>query len=341
MLSTVSGWLLIISSGLVHDVYQRFLRPTAAEREIAWASYGMTLAVGVGVAIVAMHPPARLQLIVVFSSTGMAAAFLMPAILGCFWRRTTALGTIAAMTAGTVTTLGLYVLGKVGLKAFGLDGLLADTTMIGPESGIRPYYLLGFDPCIWGLLASLMAGVVVSLMTRPPDPGPRVSLDLQPPGARAGDPSSSTPSWEPRPPPDNAAGGRKKERSHGSDRDRRIDARVEHVRRDLDGPRCVRHGRTRGPARRSPRWGEAHHEVGGFLEAARSLGFEPVPTLMAWATPGRPARRRDLTRNWSTAFSPRSAMPVMSMPSCWHCTAQWLSKASTTPTAPPWPASAT
>jgi microcystin degradation protein MlrC len=32
-------------------------------------------------------------------------------------------------------------------------------------------------------------------------------------------------------------------------------------------------------------WRDAHHEVGGFLEAARLEGFEPVPLLMAWATP--------------------------------------------------------
>lgn len=186
VLSTVSGWLLIISSGLVHDVYQRFIHPTASEREISWASYAMTLAVGVGVATVALRPPARLQLIVVFSSTGMAAAFLMPALLGCFWRRTTAAGAIAAMVAGTATTLGLYVVGKIGLKALGLDGILADTSGMGPESGIRPYYLMGLDPCVWGLLVSLAAGVLVSLVTRPPDAS-RVALlfDAQPPGAPA------------------------------------------------------------------------------------------------------------------------------------------------------------
>src|SRR5262249_50633792 len=35
-------------------------------------------------------------------------------------------------------------------------------------------------------------------------------------------------------------------------------------------------------------WREAHHEVGGFLESAATLGFEPVPLLMAWATPSGP-----------------------------------------------------
>jgi microcystin degradation protein MlrC len=32
-------------------------------------------------------------------------------------------------------------------------------------------------------------------------------------------------------------------------------------------------------------WREAHHEVGGFLEAAKVEGFEAVPLGMAWATP--------------------------------------------------------
>jgi len=35
-------------------------------------------------------------------------------------------------------------------------------------------------------------------------------------------------------------------------------------------------------------WCEAHHEVGGFLEAAGAEGFEPVPLVMAWATPSGP-----------------------------------------------------
>jgi microcystin degradation protein MlrC len=36
------------------------------------------------------------------------------------------------------------------------------------------------------------------------------------------------------------------------------------------------------------RWGKAHHELGGFFEAAASHGFEVVPTLMGWATPAGP-----------------------------------------------------
>jgi microcystin degradation protein MlrC len=35
-------------------------------------------------------------------------------------------------------------------------------------------------------------------------------------------------------------------------------------------------------------WGEAHHEVGGFLAGGGSFGFEAVPSIMAWATPSGP-----------------------------------------------------
>lgn len=186
VLSTVSGWLLIVSSGLVRDLYQRFLRPSASEREIAWASYSATVAIGLIAAVMALNPPDYLQLIIVFSSTGMASAFLMPAMLGCFWRRATAAGAIAAMVVGASVTLGLYALGTFGTEALHLDWLFGPNPDIGAAGRFRPYYLAGLDPCIWGLSTSLVAGLVGSLLSPPPPPA-RVSLlfDLQPPHAPA------------------------------------------------------------------------------------------------------------------------------------------------------------
>ena len=57
VMSTVSGFLLIVASGLVRDVYQRFLRPTASEREIEWASYSATIGIGLVAAAIALNPP--------------------------------------------------------------------------------------------------------------------------------------------------------------------------------------------------------------------------------------------------------------------------------------------
>ena len=181
VMSTVSGFLLIVASGIVRDIYQRFLRPEASEKEIEWASYAATVVVGLIVTVLALNPPDLLQLIVVFSSTGMASAFLMPGILGCFWRRANHQGAIAAMTVGAAVTLALYLCGYILGTRYHYDA------GIGPPGGaFVPYYLLGFDPCVWGLSSSFLAGVVVSLMTPPPNSA-RVSLlfDLQPPNAPA------------------------------------------------------------------------------------------------------------------------------------------------------------
>jgi sodium/pantothenate symporter len=176
VMSTVSGWLLIIASGLVRDLYQRFFRPTATEREMARASYAATIGIGLIAATAALKPPQYLQLIVVFASSGMAAAFLVPAVMGAFWRRATGPGALAAMGAGAAVTLGLYLAGTIR------HGLGFPDQGIGPPpSNFGAYYLLGFDPCVWGLGSSLLAGLVVSLLSRPPDPA-RVSLlfDLVP-----------------------------------------------------------------------------------------------------------------------------------------------------------------
>jgi SSS family solute:Na+ symporter/sodium/pantothenate symporter len=180
VMSTVSGFLLIVASGLVRDVYQRFIRPTASEKEIEWASYAATVGVGLLAAAVAIHPPKFLQLIVVFASAGMASAFLVPALLGAFWRRATAAGALAAMASGAGITLALYGYGSyLGLRGY-------DQGIGPPPQGFGAYFLLGLEPCVWGILGSLVAGVLVSLATKPPDPT-RVALlfDAQPPDAPA------------------------------------------------------------------------------------------------------------------------------------------------------------
>jgi sodium/pantothenate symporter len=181
VMSTVSGWLLIIASGLVRDIYQRFVHPDASERQIARASYLATIMIGLLVSLVALRPPKYLQLIVVFASSGMAAAFLVPALLGCFWRRATSAGALAAMITGTLATLGLYAAGMIRYQLQYLDQGIGP-----PPSAFGAYYLLGFDPCVWGLASSLVAGVVGSLISRPPEPA-RVALlfDAQPPDAPA------------------------------------------------------------------------------------------------------------------------------------------------------------
>ncbi len=168
VMATVSSYLVVIASGLVRDIYQRFLNPAASETRIRRLSYFIMVVVG-GVAVAAnIYPVDYLQAIVVFSGTCGAGAFVMPGLMIAFWRRATAAGVMAAMLSGVGVVLTLFAAGWI-LSWMGYDPL------IGQRTAFRPYFLLGLDPIVWALVTSVSVGLVVSLCTRRPDPA-RVSL---------------------------------------------------------------------------------------------------------------------------------------------------------------------
>ena len=154
IMATVSSYLLVIASGLVRDVYQRFINPEATDHEMRRLTYAVMILIGaiaVGLNIV---PVDKLQMLVTFSSGCAASAFLIPTVMMCYWRRATAAGTLAAMLAGAATALSLNLAGLY----------LAYANKIS----FAPYMLLGFEPIVWGLGVSLIFGIAVSLLTRPP-----------------------------------------------------------------------------------------------------------------------------------------------------------------------------
>lgn len=154
VMSTVSSILVVIASGVVRDIYQRFVHRTANDREIRLLTTATMLVVG-GAAVVAnLWPVKYLQTVVVFASSGQAAALVAPALMACYWRRATVAGVVSAMAAGSLTVMALFVL---GLRQHGYEAF-------------RPYALGGLEPSVWGLAASAMAGVAVSLFTAPPPP---------------------------------------------------------------------------------------------------------------------------------------------------------------------------
>ena len=158
VMATVSGYLVVIASGFIRDVYQRFVRPDATATEIRRLTYIVMIVVGLIAFAANIHPVEYLQAIVVFSGTGAAATFVVPALMAAFWRRATAPGALAAMIAGGGTMIALYFI-----------GFTQSDPMIGNMTKFRPYFLLGLDPIVWGLAVSAIAGVTVSLATSPPD----------------------------------------------------------------------------------------------------------------------------------------------------------------------------
>ena len=128
VMATVSSYLVVIASGIVHDVYQRFLRPQAGTREIQIVTYAAMIGIGLVAVIANIRPVEYLQAIVVFCGSTAASSFVVPTLMMAFWRRTTSAGVIASMLAGAGTSLVLFMLGGVAKKI--VEFLPADFTQL-------------------------------------------------------------------------------------------------------------------------------------------------------------------------------------------------------------------
>jgi len=155
VMSTVDSFLLLVSSGLVRDIYQRNINPDVSQKTVKRLSYGCTLVVGAAAMLGAVNPPRFLQDIIVYTGSGLAACFLAPMVFALYWPRTSRWGATAGMLGGFAAHLAMYLAGWFVNGSF-----------------YRPCKLLGFDPVIVGLAASFLATWLLSYIT----PGPSREL---------------------------------------------------------------------------------------------------------------------------------------------------------------------
>jgi sodium/pantothenate symporter len=151
-MSTVDSFLLMISSALVRDVYQRNVNPEVSQSRIRKLSYGITLLVGAGALLGAINPPQFLQDIIVYTGSGLAACFLAPVAFALYWPRANAAGSIAGMMAGFLAHLAMYGAGIFVNGSF-----------------FRPVRIVDLDPILIGLVVSTAATYAATLVTAPPD----------------------------------------------------------------------------------------------------------------------------------------------------------------------------
>jgi len=150
VMSTVDSFLLVISSAVVRDTYQRHVNPRASEATIRRLSYAVTVLVGLAAVLGALYPPRYLQDIIVYTGSGLASCFLVPMALGVYWPRVTTAGATAGMLGGFLSHFSLYGAGFI---------------VYGRFQAVR---IANFDPLIPGMVVSLLAAVVVTLITAPP-----------------------------------------------------------------------------------------------------------------------------------------------------------------------------
>ena len=168
-LSTADGLLLTISNALVRDLYfGARARDASPEQRVILTKFTL-LAVALAAAFVAALKPSDILPLVTASSSLAASAFVPVMVLGIFWRGTTRQGAVAGMLCG-LGVATYYMLSHLPtLRAVVPPVLLAD----GLWWGIQPV-----SAGVFGVPVGALAAVLVSRMTRPPPPQPRVRLEI-------------------------------------------------------------------------------------------------------------------------------------------------------------------
>lgn len=144
--STGNSFLLTPSTNLTRDIYQRFVRPTASEKEIVTFQRLMVLFLGILAWLLLTQ--FRTILDMAFTAYTMIGAGLTPALLAAFlWKRVTVAGGVASIATGMTVTLVITILNAVG------EPLMPFDYIVLPAAG-----------------ASILALIVVSLLTHPDPP---------------------------------------------------------------------------------------------------------------------------------------------------------------------------
>jgi SSS family solute:Na+ symporter/sodium/proline symporter len=146
IISTANNWLFSPATNLVNDIFVRYIKPQASNKQILIVSRLMVVLLGLWSLFQSLGTESVLKK-ALYAYTIYGAA-LTPVILAAFfWRRATAAAAVASIAIGTVVTVSW------------------DTAFVHTH---LPTILSERDAIFPALVASLLCLVIVSLITPPP-----------------------------------------------------------------------------------------------------------------------------------------------------------------------------
>lgn len=158
VLSTGNTFLLVPSTNVSRDIYERFVKPDADERSKLMVQRVFVLLFGaLGIFFLTLFTTVLEMALYAYSLVG---ASVTPALLACFlWRRVTPQGGVACIAGGLSSIVGIKILDGLGLVNFSLTLGGTEFDFAGSDYIVIP-----------GVLISMSLLVVVSLLTRPSPP---------------------------------------------------------------------------------------------------------------------------------------------------------------------------
>ncbi|MDE1154263.1 MAG: sodium:solute symporter family protein [Acidobacteriaceae bacterium] len=144
VVSTANNYLFSPATNIVNDLFVRYMRPEAGNKEILAVSRFMVVLLGLWALLQALHIKSVLAMSL-YAYT-IYAAGLTPVVLAAFfWKRATSAGAVASIAAGTAVTVGWQYL-----------------------TPHLPQVLAQRDAILPAMLLSVLSLLIVSLMTTAP-----------------------------------------------------------------------------------------------------------------------------------------------------------------------------
>jgi solute:Na+ symporter, SSS family len=143
ILSTSISYLLVPATAIVRDIYQRFVNPKAAEKDLVWLLRGLVVLLGVIAFVISTYSERFLE--VALRAYTIYGTGITPCLVAALtWRRATGQGAVASIVTGVATTL------------------IWEFSGLGTRTGI--------DPVLPAIALSVACLVGISLLTSPPRP---------------------------------------------------------------------------------------------------------------------------------------------------------------------------
>lgn len=142
MMSTVDAMLITVSVSVTRDLFQR-LRPDASPKLLRLIGTLSTVVAAAGAAVIALNPPSYILAIVQVALAGLACTFAIPLLGALYWPRATGRAAAWSMIMGFTVLYLLYLPGPF-------------------------QHPLGIHAAGWGVTASLVSLVAVSLLSEKP-----------------------------------------------------------------------------------------------------------------------------------------------------------------------------
>lgn len=161
-MSTADSQLLASSSAFASDIYKPIIRKNkATDKEMLWSGRFVVLAISVVAVLIASNPNSGTIMGLVENAWGLfGAAFSAVILLSLFWKRFNLAGAIAGIVAGAVVDIAWLVMFNYAFA----EGGKAEATFALLHGSVFG----GVYEIIPGFIASLIAAVVVTLVTKKP-----------------------------------------------------------------------------------------------------------------------------------------------------------------------------